>query len=179
MPGSILGSTVRRREDPRLVSGRGRYVDDLPADRGLVAAFARSPMAHARLRGLDLAAARAVPGVVGAYAAEDLGMAARLAFALMPEPLARPPLASDTVRFVGEAIAVVVAETRAAATDGAELVDADYDPLPVIASVEAAAAGDATVLFPVHGSNLAFQTAYGDAGVLEDAEVVVKGRFVN
>jgi aerobic carbon-monoxide dehydrogenase large subunit len=181
MPGSILGSAVRRREDPRLVSGRGRYVDDLHADSGLVAVFARSPLAHARLRALDLTAARAVPGVVGVYAAEDLGMAARLAFPLMPQPFVRPPLATDTVRFVGEAIAVVVAETRAAGADAAEAVVADYEPLPVVASLEASAAEDATVLFPEHGANVAFETAYGggDGDVLEGAEVVVKGRFVN
>src|SRR5215467_4579028 len=154
MPGSILGSTVRRREDPRLVSGRGRYVDDLPADRGLVAVFARSHVAHARLRALDLTAARAVPGVVGAFAAEDLGMAARLAFPLMPQPFVRPPLATDTVRFVGEAVAVVVAETRAAAADGADAVVADYDPLPVVATTAAAAAEGAPVLFPAHGGNV-------------------------
>jgi aerobic carbon-monoxide dehydrogenase large subunit len=180
MPGSILGSTVRRREDPRLVSGRGRYVDDLPADRGLVAVFARSHVAHARLRALDLTAARAVPGVVGAFGAEDLGMAARLAFPLMPPPFVRPPLATDTVRFVGEAVAVVVAETRAAAVDGAEAVVADYDPLPVVPSLEAASAEGATVLFPEHGANVAFETAYGgDSDALEGAEIVVKGRFVN
>src|SRR5947209_3412539 len=161
MPGSILGSAVRRREDPRLVSGRGRYVDDLPAERGLVAAFARSPLAHARLRGLDLTAARAVPGVVGAFAAEDLGMAARLAFGLMPDVFVRAPLATDTVRFVGEAIAVVVAETRASAADGAEAVVADYEPLPVVASLEAAADEGAPLLFPAHGSNVAFESAYG------------------
>ena len=180
MPGSILGSTVRRREDPRLVSGRGRYVDDLPADRGLVAVFARSHVAHARLRALDLSATRAVPGVVGAFGAGDLGMEARLAFALMPPAFVRPPLASDTVRFVGEAIAVVVAETRAAAADGAEAVLAEYDPLPVVASLEAAAAEGATLLFPEHGANVAFETAYGgDVDVLEGAEVTVRGRFVN
>jgi len=180
MPGSILGSTVRRREDPRLVSGRGRYVDDLPADRGLVAVFARSHVAHARLRALDLSATRAVPGVVGAFGAGDLGMEARLAFALMPPAFVRPPLASDTVRFVGEAIAVVVAETRAAAADGAEAVLAEYDPLPVVASLEAAAAEGAPLLFPEHGANVAFETAYGgDVDVLEGAEVTVRGRFVN
>ncbi|TMC11811.1 MAG: xanthine dehydrogenase family protein [Chloroflexi bacterium] len=180
MPGSILGSTVRRREDPRLVSGQGRYVDDLPADRGLVAAFARSPLAHARLRDLDLTAARAVPGVVGVFAAADLGMAARLAFGLMPPAFVRPPLATDTVRFVGEAVAVVVAETRAAAADAAEAIVADYEPLPVVASMEAAAAEGAPLLFPEHGSNVAFENAYGgDGDVLEGAEVVVKGRFVN
>src|SRR5215510_11402189 len=115
MPGSILGNAVRRREDPRLVSGRGRYVDDLPADDGLFAVFVRSPLAHARLRGVDVSAARAVPGVVDAFTAADLGLPARLAFGLLPDAFVRAPLATDTVRFVGEPVAVVVAATRAAA----------------------------------------------------------------
>jgi aerobic carbon-monoxide dehydrogenase large subunit len=181
MPGSILGSTVRRREDPRLVSGRGRYVDDLPGEGGLFAVFARSPLAHARVRGIDLTAARAVPGVVGVFTAEDLGLPARLAFGVLPESFARPPLATDTVRFVGEAVAVVVGETRAAAADGADAVAVDYDPLPVVASPEAAAAEGATLLFPAHGSNVAFQVAVGDSStdVLDGADVVVKGHFLN
>jgi aerobic carbon-monoxide dehydrogenase large subunit len=180
MPGSILGSTVRRREDPRLVSGRGRYVDDLPLEDGLFAVFARSPLAHATIRDLDLSAARATPGVVGVYSAADLGMPARLAFPVLAEAFARPPLATDTVRFVGEAVAVVVGETRAAAADGADAVAADYEPLPVVATVAAAAAEGAPLLFPAHGSNVAFENAYGgDQDVLAGAEVVVRGRIVN
>src|SRR5262249_54662762 len=85
-----------------------------------------------------------------------------------------------TVRFVGEPIAVVVAETRAAAADGADAIVADYDPLPVVATSEAAAAEGAPVLFPDHGGNVAFETAFGaDGDVLADAEVVVRGRIVN
>src|SRR5215472_7034943 len=180
MPGSILGSAVRRREDPRLVSGRGRYVDDLPVDGGLFAVFVRSPFAHARLRDLDLAAARSVPGVVCALGAADLGLPARLAFAVLPEAFARPPLAVDTVRFVGDAVAVVVGETRAAAVDGAEAAAADYEPLPVVATVQAAAAEGAPLLFPEHGSNVAFAAASGgDEDVLAGAGVVVRGRLVN
>jgi len=180
MPGSILGNAVRRREDPRLVSGRGRYVDDLPAEDGLFAVFVRSPLAHARLGGVDVTAARAVPGVVDAFTAADLGLPARLAFGLLPDAFVRAPLATDTVRFVGEPVAVVVAETRAAAADGAEAVAADYDPLPVIATPEAAAADGATLVFPAHGSNVAFETAVpGDGDVLAGADVVVSGRIVN
>ena len=180
MPGSILGSTVRRREDPRLITGRGRYVDDLTAEEGLHSVFVRSPVAHARLRHLDLTAARVTPGVVGAFAAADLGLPPRLAFAVVPDVFVRPPLAVDAVRFVGEAVAVVVAETRAAAEDGAEAVAADYDPLPVIITLEQAAAEGAPAVFPEHGSNVAFATAYGgDDDVLAGADVVVNGRFVN
>jgi aerobic carbon-monoxide dehydrogenase large subunit len=180
MPGSILGSTVRRREDPRLVSGHGRYVDDLTAEGGLHAVFVRSPLAHATLRDVDLAAARRVPGVVGAFAAGDLGLPARLAFAVLSDAFARPPLATDTVRFVGEAVAVVVGETRGAAADGAEAVAADYDPLPVVATPEAAAADGAPLLFTGHGSNVAFENAYGgDEDALAGADVVVRRRLVN
>lgn len=180
MPGSILGSTVRRREDPRLITGQGRYVDDFPLEDGLCAAFVRSPLAHARLRDLDLSAARATPGVIGAYAASDLNLPPRLAFAVVPDVFARHPLAVDTVRFVGEAVAVVVAETRAGAADGAGAVAADYDPLPVVATVEQAAAEGAPLLFPEHGSNVAFVAAYGgDEDALAGAEAVVTARFVN
>ena len=180
MPGSILGSTVRRREDPRLITGRGCYVDDLAFEDGLHVAFVRSPVAHARLSRLDLATARATPGVVGAFAAADLGLPAKLALAILPDVFARPPLAVDTVRFVGDSVAVVVAETRATAEDGAEAVAADYEPLPAIITLEQAAAEGAPVVFPEHGSNVAFATAYGgDEDVLAGAEAVVTGRFVN
>lgn len=180
MPGSILGSTVRRSEDPRLITGKGRYVDDFRLEDGLYAAFVRSPLAHARLRDVDLSAARATQGVVGAYAASDLNLPPRLAFAVVPDVFARPPLAVDTVRFVGEAVAVVVAESRASAADGAGAVAADYDPLPVVATVEQAAAEGAPLLFPEHGTNVAFVAAYGgDEDVLAGAEAVVKARFVN
>ena len=180
MPGSILGSTVHRREDPRLITGRGRYIDDLTTEDGLHAVFVRCPVAHARLRHLDLTAALVTPGVVGAFAAADLGLPPRLAFAVVPDVFARPPLAVDTVRFVGEAVAVVVAETRAAAEDGAEAVAADYDPLPVVITFDQAVAEGTPVVFPEHGSNVAFATAYGgDDDVLAGADVVVRGRFVN
>jgi carbon-monoxide dehydrogenase large subunit len=175
-----MGATVRRREDPRLVTGRGRYVDDLPLEGGLFASFARSSLAHARLTDLDLGAARRLPGVVGAFAAADLGLPARLAFAVVPEVFARPPLAVDVVRFVGEAVAVVVAETRAAAADGALAVELSYGPLPVVATPAQAAAEGAALLFPDHGSNLAFEAAYGgDHDALAGAEVRAQGRFLN
>jgi aerobic carbon-monoxide dehydrogenase large subunit len=180
VPGSILGSTVRRREDPRLITGQGRYVDDLAPERGLYAAFVRSPAAHAKLRDLDLAAARAISGVVGVYDAADVNLPPRLAFGVIPDVFARPPLATDTVRFVGEAVAVIVAESRGAAADGAEAAMAEYDPLPVVASVEQAVEEGAPLLFPDHGSNLAFAASYGgDEDVLAGAEVVVRERFVN
>ena len=180
MPGSILGSAVRRREDPRLITGAGRFVDDVPAPGCLHAAFVRSTLAHATLDRVDTAAAAAAPGVVAVYTAADLGLAPRLAFGVLDDHFARPPLAAGRVRFVGDLVAMVVAETRAAADDAAALVEVDYGPLPVVVGVEAAAAERATLLFPEHGSNLAFEatTAFtGDA--LAGAEVTVRRRLVN
>ncbi|HKF15832.1 MAG TPA: xanthine dehydrogenase family protein molybdopterin-binding subunit [Candidatus Dormibacteraeota bacterium] len=180
MPGSILGSTVRRREDPRLITGRGRYVDDLASENDLYAAFVRSPVAHARIGHLELSRGLATSGVVGVFAAADLNLPPRLSFAVLPEVFARPPLAVDAVRFVGDAVAVVVAETQAAAADGADAVAAEYEPLPVVAMVEQAAAENAPAVFPEHGSNIAFAAAYGgDEDALMGADVIVRGRFVN
>src|SRR5205807_3822830 len=121
----------------------------------------RSSLAHARLTGVNLEPARRLPGVVGVFAASDLGLPARLAFAVVPEVFARPPLAVDVVRFVGEAVAVVVAESRAAAADGSLAVEAGYDPLPVVATPAQAAVEHAPLLFPEHGTNLALESAYG------------------
>jgi carbon-monoxide dehydrogenase large subunit len=180
MAGAPLGAPLPRREDPRLLAGQGRFVDDEPGAGGLHAVFVRSPLAHARILDLDLEPARRVAGVVGAYAAADLGLPPRLAFAVLPDAFARPPLASDVVRFVGEAVAVVVGETAAAAEDGAQAVSADYGRLPAVLTPEQAAAADAPLLFPEHGSNLAFEVAFGSEGdPLAGAEVMVRGRFVN
>ena len=99
---------------------------------------------------------------------------------MLPPVFSRPPLATDRVRFVGDVVAAVVAETRAQAVDAAELVIVDYDPLPVVIDAEAALADGAPLLFPEHGSNLAIEFDFGeDPTVLDDAEVVVAQRFVN
>ncbi len=180
VPSSILGASVRRREDPRLLRGEGSFVDDLAPEGCLHAAFVRSPVPHGRVRDLDLGPTRRLPGVVAALSAADLRLPARLAFGVMPEVFARPPLAGDRVRFVGEAVAVVVAETRGAAADGAQAVAVEYEPLiPVLGAVAAAAEG-APLLFPEHGSNLAFEVAFGpDEDALAGAEVIVRARFRN
>ncbi len=180
MPGSILGSAVRRREDPRLVTGTGRYVDDVQVDGCLHAAFVRSPVAHAKLGAIDSEAAGSAPGVVAVFTAADLGLRPRLAFGVIAEALARPPLAVDRVRFVGEPLAVVIAASRAEAADAAALVEAAYDPLPVLATPESAALEGAPCLFPDHGSNLAFEVGSSAEGdVLAGAEVVVRQRMLN
>jgi len=122
-----LGGIVKRREDPRLVTGTGRFTDDVRLDGCLHAVFVRSTMAHARITGVDIQAAAHVPGVAGIFLARDLQLKPQEFPSL--DLMARPPLAAEVVRFVGDAIAVVVAETPGQATDAAAAVVVDYSPL--------------------------------------------------
>ncbi len=179
--GSILGTRVQRTEDPGLLRGENRYVADLDLPGKLHAAFARSDHAHARLDAVHVDEARAVPGVVAVLLAADLGVAPHHGFVQVHPDFARPPLADGVVRFVGEAIALVVAETPEAAADGAAAVWADYEPLPVVVDPERALDDEAPVIFPAHGSNAAVVAL--DAAKIDlpegDGKVVVRGRYVN
>ncbi|QBI20571.1 xanthine dehydrogenase family protein molybdopterin-binding subunit [Egibacter rhizosphaerae] len=167
-----------RREDARFITGRARYVENLDVPGAGWAQFVRSPVAHARLGEIDTAEAAAMPGVLAVHHAGDLDLPD------LPAPdglttLDRPVLARDVVRFVGEAVAIVVAESRAAAEDAAELVMVDYEPLESVTDPEDALAEDAPVLFPGHGTNLVVERDDGDEDPLADAELVVEGRFEN
>ena len=143
MPGSILGTVVTRVEDPDLLTGRAAFVDDLPLPGALHLVFVRSPFAHARLGAVDVSEAASAPGVVGVFTAADLELKPYEGLMVLNPACARPPLADDKVRFVGDAVAAVVAETRVAAVDAAELVVVDYDALPAAVDMEAALAPDA------------------------------------
>ncbi|WP_037040755.1 xanthine dehydrogenase family protein molybdopterin-binding subunit [Pseudonocardia halophobica] len=182
MPHSILGTAVRRIEDPDLITGATTYVGNVVAGRTdvLHAAFVRSPLAHALVTGIDTSAAAAAEGVVAVYTAADLELPAHHGLMVLNPDMPRPPLATDRVRFVGEAVALVVAETKAAAVDATELVEVDYDPLPAVVDPEAALDADAPLQFPDAGSNVAagLRSAEGGA-VLDGAEVVVRARMVN
>src|SRR3954465_15863968 len=125
MPGSILGTSVRRVEDPELLVGTAEFVDDLELPGVLHLAFVRSTEAHARLLGVDVADARAMPGVVDVFVASDVNLPVYEGFMVLNEHASRPPLATDKVRFVGDTIAVVVAESRVAAIDATEAVIVD------------------------------------------------------
>jgi carbon-monoxide dehydrogenase large subunit len=175
------GSAVRRNEDGPLLRGAARYLPDLRFGQ-LHAAFVRSTVASARIRSVETAAALVAPGVVAVATAADLGLGhirGHLSGALS-SVFNRPPLADGVVRMVGEAIAVVVAETLSAAVDAAELVEVIYDALPVVVDPEDALAEDCFVLFPEHGSNRALEMSVpGEGDALAGAEVIVKGRFVN
>jgi carbon-monoxide dehydrogenase large subunit len=178
--GSILGNPVKRTEDPRILRGEAGYFDDLEVDGLLHVAFVRSTMAHARIESVDTSEAASMPGVVAVYTADNLDLEPGQGFAMVPAGLSRPPLARDVVRFVGDIVAVVVAETRAHSADAAEMVIVDYDPLPTVIDPEAALADDAPLVFPEHGSNLAIEFNFGDdPAILDDADVVVEGRFLN
>jgi carbon-monoxide dehydrogenase large subunit len=178
--GSILGNPVQRVEDPRLLRGDAKYLDDLTPDGTVHVAFVRSPIAHARVVSIDTSEAETMPGVVLVATHATLGLADVQGFIMLPAAFNRPPLANDVVRFVGDMVAVVVAESRAQAVDAAEAVVVDYDPLPVVVDPEAALAEDATLLFPEHGTNLAIEFDFGtDPTIFDEAEVVVEGRFVN
>src|SRR5882757_4454139 len=180
MPGSILGTAVRRVEDPDLLVGRAEFVDDLSIDGVLHLHFVRSSYAHARLVSIDVDDARAMPGVVAVYTAADLGLPPYEGLMEVNAQCVRPPLAETKVRFVGDAVAVVVAETRAAAADAAEAVIVEYDALPAVADPEAALAPDAPLQFEELGSNLAAAIAPREQGdVLEGADVIVKARIEN
>lgn len=146
---AVIGDSPRRREDARFVTGHGAYLDDLRFDGLTHGVFLRSPHAHARIRRIDVAAAKAAPGVLAVLTADDV--AADGLHALAPtvdsnvqtgEPfrfLSQPLLARDTVRYAGEAVALVVAETKHLAMDAAELIAVDYDPLPAVVSATDAA----------------------------------------
>jgi len=184
---SILGTRVLRTEDPGFLTSGAVYTDDV-ADLRLAGAchvfFVRSPLAHARIRGIDVTAALGEPGVVAAFTGADVADLPLLGApipGLVNEQMGQPPLARGVVRFAGEPVAVVVAETRAQGEDAAELVDVDYDPLPPVLDPAAAADGP-VLLFPEAGTNIA--ASFGDAadfdpGLFDGCEVVVSADIVN
>jgi carbon-monoxide dehydrogenase large subunit len=143
-PMTYIGTAVRRKEDPELITGQARYTDDLTAPGMVWMAVVRSPHAHARITSVDVSRARKAEGVVAAYTGEELASewAAPLPCAWpVTEEMANPPhwpLARDKVRYGGDGVAVVIAETRALAKDAAELVEVAYEPLPAVTDLEAA-----------------------------------------
>ncbi len=183
IPGSILGTRVLRTEDPRFLTTGGVYTEDVQDERLSGAChvfFARSPVAHARITRIDLSAVTAAPGVVAAFAGADLADLPEIRRAACPE-MSRRVIATDTVRYVGEPVAIVVTEDPYQGEDALELVDVDYDPLPAVASIDAALAGE-TLLFPEAGSNIALtfgSEADLDPALFEGCEVVVTATIEN
>ena len=184
LQGSILGHPVKRKEDPGILTGVTEYFDDMKIDGMLHIAFVRSTVAHANLGAIDTSDAVGMPGVVAVYTADNLEMPDQHGFVMLPPTMNRPPLAKGKVRFVGDIVAAVVANTKAEAVDAAEAVIVDYDPLPVLVDMEAAMAQGAPAIHEGNPGNVAFGAAMMGMGapvegLMDDADVVVKGRFVN
>ena len=174
-----VGASVRRKEDHRFITGTGRYVDDINRPNQLYAYIVRSPVAHARIAGIDVSAALAVDGVRAVLTGAD--MAADGLGGLpcgwginnkdgspMVEP-GHPPLADEVVRHVGDQVAVVLAESRAVARDAGELVEVDYEELPAVASLEAASADGAPLVWDEAPGNVCFDWEIGDKAATDEA----------
>jgi carbon-monoxide dehydrogenase large subunit len=167
------GQAVQRIEDPALLAGAGRFTDDVRVDGETHLAFLRSPYAHARIVSLDADAARATPGVLAVYTGAELAAAGVKPIPSIDvfrradgKPLvtpARRALAHERVRFVGEAVAAVVAETREAARDACEAIAVDFEELPAVVDALAATAPGATAIDPDAPDNIAAEMRHGDA----------------
>ena len=164
---SVVGAKVIRKEDPNLLTGRGQFVDDIQLTGTAHMVFVRSTEAHARILNIDTTTAKESEGILGVWTSQDLN--------LPPLPgvpgLERPTLATDKVRFVGEAIAVVVAENKYAAADAAELVFIDYEPLGAVTNIAEATAAEAPLLYEELGSNTVAEVPSADdhQGIFDDA----------
>ncbi len=183
--GSILGNAVQRLEDPTLLTGDGKYVDDLVETGMLHVAFVRSPVAHGTIGSIDVSGAESMPGVVAVYHAggDDLGLPSFQGFPMLPDSFNRPIFASERVRFVGDVVAAVVAESAAQAADAAQEVMVDIDPLPAIINAADGLKPDAPLLFPDTGSNICFASQFppeGDgADPCEGADAVAEVTMVS
>jgi aerobic carbon-monoxide dehydrogenase large subunit len=189
---ALLGSPIKRREDPRLITGQATYVDDIKIPGMLHMAVLRSPYGHARINSINTDAARQYPGVKAVYTAEDMkGAVGNVAVAV---PLGKMgqgmgihgPLAEGKVRFYGDPVAVVIAEDRYTARDARDLIDVDYEPLPAAIDIEKAMQQGAPLLYEEFGTNVPFgmHPPTDDIDKVfqqtqDDGGVVVKARMVN
>src|SRR5262249_4039965 len=191
----LIGERVKRREDPRLIRGRATYVDDIALVGMLHMVFKRSDVAHGRIRSIDTSAAEKMDGVEAVFSG------AQIAEFLAPMPIGTPfpspehrAVAVDTVRFVGEPVAVVVARDRYIARDAADAIVVSYDPLPAVVDAEKAMRGEPAVIHKDFANNLAVPLVPSGTGVSADgasvddaaidqafakADVVISQRMVN
>ena len=186
MTTQVFGSSIKRREDPKLITGHGSYVDDIRLVGLLHMALVRSPHAHAEITRIDASKAESADGVVAVYAGAELKDQLGSLIVGWPVPdtkeVPNPPMASDRVRYVGEPVAAVVAMDAARAADAVELIEVDYAPLPAVVSSLDALKSDAPQLHEDAPGNVAFEWEVGGGDVEKaaaDAEVVVKQRLVN
>jgi len=191
----LLGASIKRREDPRFITGKGNYTDDLKLPGMTYAAFVRSPHAHAKIAGIDTSKAKSYPGVVAVFTGKDMTGVNSLPCGwdlnkgknipgVVQDLVMVPhmPLTSDVARHVGDPVAVVIAESQDAANDAAELVAVQWQPLPAVTATERAAVASAPVLHASAPGNVAFKWELGGGDVdaaFKSADVVVKKRIVN
>jgi carbon-monoxide dehydrogenase large subunit len=171
-----IGQRIRRREDPRFLLGRGRYVDDTKIENAMYVTFVRSSVAHGAITSIDADDARARPGVQ-VFTADDLGLHPTPPPPMLQvhESMFRPPMASDRVRYVGEIVAAVVAESREASVDAAELVVVDYDTLPAVTDIREVVK-DGVLLFEPAGSNTCLRIpGAGEEDFFAGCDIVITG----
>ncbi|MER6812398.1 xanthine dehydrogenase family protein molybdopterin-binding subunit [Spirillospora sp. NPDC000708] len=185
-PAKEMGSPRKRSEDARLITGRTKWTDNMAPAGALYVAFLRSPHAHARIAGVDVAQARSRPGVVAAFSGADFAdeQGALPCAWVVTEDMKHPdhpPMAVDEVRYVGEPVACVVARDRYAAFDALEEIDVDYEPLPAVVDMEAAVADGADLVHEDLGTNTSYTWVFenGDLdAAMRDAPVVLERRYV-
>lgn len=184
MATKMVGARVKRVEDPRLLRGEAAYTDDIELPGLLHLAVLRSPHAHARVVSVDVGAARDLPGVVDVFTAADLGTDPPSIPVLFPDETLKPapqyPLATDTVRYVGEGVAVAVAESRHVAEDALELIYVEYEPLPAVVDAYEAIQSGSQALHPGAPDNVAARLEYQTGDVetaFRDADRVVSERL--
>ena len=179
---SILGNRVIRKEDPHILTGGGSYVDSLDLAGARYVTFVRSTVPHATIRSIDTSAAKSAPGVEAVFTATDLDIGPfppNPFFPQLDNRFRRWPLANDRVRFVGEPVVAIVAANRYLGADAADLVIIDYEPLPVVTDMDAAATND-VLLFPENGTNVGAQLDLPAVeGLFDGADVVVEQRMIN
>src|SRR5437879_13549312 len=174
-----IGARVVRKEDRRFITGKGRYVDDIKLVGMTHAHFSRSPHAHAKVKSIDSSAAMTMPGVVGVLTGKQLvddkvgnlicGWAITSRDGTPMKMGEWPAMAPETVRFVGQAVAVVIAETKNQAKDAAEAVVVDYEELPVVADIRSALKPGAPQLHPEAPGNVIYDWVIGDEGATDAA----------
>jgi aerobic carbon-monoxide dehydrogenase large subunit len=186
----LMGQPVKRREDPRLITGSSQYVDDIQLPGMLYMTVVRSPYGHAKVNSIDTAEALKVPGVVAVYTAADLEGATTgpMPYEFGFEPfqnvknMERRPLATDKVRYVGDPVAVVLADDRYVSRDAAALVEVDYEPLPAVVDPEKALEDGSPLLYEEFGTNLGHtqSLSHGDVdGAFASADKIVTLKLVN
>ena len=182
-----VGQALRRKEDPRMITGKGNYVDDMVVSGMLHMAVVRSPEAHARIVSIDASGAKELPGIHGVFTGEDLELASGIPMAWVPPgvELHTPenwPLAKGEVKYVGQGVAVVVGEDKYAVVDAAEQVFVEYEPLPVVVDPEKALEDGATLVHPEFGTNKTHEWSIGGGDMdaaWREADVVIERRIVN